>query len=75
MTNARDEWAKRAADLEQVADAEYERALEEGKSLVHHWAVNANYNVYIADQANSRAKAFAAFQEAIHQFAPKSWRK
>jgi hypothetical protein len=71
LLKERDLYVERIADLEQVAAAEYERALEEGKAQVRTWAVDANYNVYISDAGTAQSKAIAAFQEAVRQFAPK----
>jgi hypothetical protein len=57
-----------ASMYQEQLDAEYTRAIREGRKQVHQWAIEANYNVFNHD--NPRGAAYAAFQEAERMFAP-----
>jgi hypothetical protein len=70
MTKSRheQEMAEERAFMQRVVDAEYTRAIREGRKQVRAWAVEANHSVFT--HPNPGAAAAAAFQDAADQFAP-----
>lgn len=62
------EFDQLTAIYQEMADAEYARAVADGRAKVHAWAIEANYNVF--NHGNARSAAIAAFQEAEELFAP-----